>query len=288
MDFALIGVSLQRLICPLCLIFLLQNSPAIGQADSSRQMPSLTIVEPLDQQVGGSFAGSSAQPLLSRGELRLLLLGSAAVLLIAQVDRDIDSEYAIEQEGFPYTGLRPFGKIGRFYDTPGAYVLLGGYAVSAVGYSLITHDRQPARTVAMMLESWGISALATWALKVSLGRHRPYLDDGPYRFDSFNFNGGSARKSFPSGHTSSIFAMMTVAAKRAASPWIKVAAYTFAGSVAVQRVLDREHWASDVLAGAGIGFLAGSMVVRRHSATSPGMRITPLTNGRQVMLAIQF
>ncbi|MDR0907909.1 MAG: phosphatase PAP2 family protein [Rikenellaceae bacterium] len=69
---------------------------------------------------------------------------------------------------------------------------------------------------------------------------------------------GSARNSFPSGHTATAFmgAELLRAEFWDTSPWIGIAGYAVAGAVGYMRVWHNRHWATDVLAGAGIGILS--------------------------------
>ena len=102
-------------------------------------------------------------------------------------------------------------------------------------------------TVRQMWEAYAISAAITLILKISIGHHRPYSNNGPYDFELLDFTLKSSQMSFPSGHTSTAFALMTVLAKRSGSFWVKSAAYILSASVAFQRMQHRKHWASDVL-----------------------------------------
>ncbi len=70
---------------------------------------------------------------------------------------------------------------------------------------------------------------------------------------------GSSRNSFPSGHTATAFLTATLLHKEYGEryPWISAAGYTVAASVGGMRMLNNRHWMSDVLAGAGIGIMAG-------------------------------
>ncbi|HZE85733.1 MAG TPA: phosphatase PAP2 family protein, partial [Puia sp.] len=66
---------------------------------------------------------------------------------------------------------------------------------------------------------------------------------------------GSAYNSFPSGHTAEAFAsaeFMRLEYKDV-SPWYGVAGYAMATTTGLLRLYNNKHWASDVLAGAGIG-----------------------------------
>ena len=69
---------------------------------------------------------------------------------------------------------------------------------------------------------------------------------------------GSNRLSFPSGHTATAFTGAHILFKeyRDASPWIGVAGYAAATTVGAMRILNRKHWFSDVVTGAGIGILS--------------------------------
>ena len=72
---------------------------------------------------------------------------------------------------------------------------------------------------------------------------------------------GSGRGSFPSGHTAWAFMGATMVAYELGdiSPWYAVGAYTLATGIAVERVLDRHHYSTDVMAGAGIGILSANV-----------------------------
>lgn len=76
--------------------------------------------------------------------------------------------------------------------------------------------------------------------------------------------------SFPSGHTAQAFAAATFMAKEYGhkSFWYSIGAYTIATGVGVMRVLNNRHWASDVLAGAGIGILSANLSYLFHKNIS--------------------
>lgn len=68
--------------------------------------------------------------------------------------------------------------------------------------------------------------------------------------------------SFPSGHTSNAFVMATALHLEFKDSNILLAysGYLFATATGVLRVMNNEHWVSDVLAGAGIGMLSTKLV----------------------------
>ena len=84
-------------------------------------------------------------------------------------------------------------------------------------------------------------------LKHALRVERPY--DGVYN-------------SFPSGHTVTAFLGAEILRREYGEeyPAIAVAGYTVAAGIGVMRMYNNRHWASDVLAGAGIGILSASLM----------------------------
>ena len=69
---------------------------------------------------------------------------------------------------------------------------------------------------------------------------------------------GSRRNSFPSGHTATAFVGAELV-RMEYGGWWGVAAYTVAAATGFLRMYNERHWCSDVLAGAGIGFLSAKI-----------------------------
>lgn len=68
---------------------------------------------------------------------------------------------------------------------------------------------------------------------------------------------GSNRRSFPSGHTATAFVGAHILFKeyKETSPWIGMTGYMVAAGTGTLRVLNKKHWVSDVVTGAGVGIL---------------------------------
>ena len=96
--------------------------------------------------------------------------------------------------------------------------------------------------------------------KYLVGREHPYEHHGPY---VFRMGHGT---SFPSGHTSVVFELATIASMNANFWPVTVAAYGAATTVAIQRVQSGNHWASDVLIAAAYGTFVSHTVVKLHRA----------------------
>lgn len=69
---------------------------------------------------------------------------------------------------------------------------------------------------------------------------------------------GSARNSFPSGHTATAFVGAEMLRREYwdVSPWIGIAGYAVAAGTGFFRMYNNRHWLTDVIAGAGIGILS--------------------------------
>lgn len=99
--------------------------------------------------------------------------------------------------------------------------------------------------------------------KILAHRHRPNADtpSKPNQWDGprLDLKDGS----FMSSHTATSFALATVIASYYADKkWVPPLAYTMASLVAVSRIAGHDHWATDVFAGAVIGFTVGKLVYK--------------------------
>jgi hypothetical protein len=77
---------------------------------------------------------------------------------------------------------------------------------------------------------------------------------------------GSAHNSFPSGHTTQAFAAATFLSEEYKDTyrWMPYASYSVASSVGLMRVANNRHYISDVLVGAGLGFLSMKIAYWTH------------------------
>lgn len=102
----------------------------------------------------------------------------------------------------------------------------------------------------------GFAALVSSSLKAGINRVRPskkYPDDIVQRVHS-------GRYSFPSGHTTSAFAMATSLTLSYRKWYVAVPSYIYAGLVGYSRMRLGVHFPSDVLGGMIIGIGSGLLV----------------------------
>jgi membrane-associated phospholipid phosphatase len=185
--------------------------------------------------------------------------------IVAPFDRRITDRARarwLQQNG----GLRHAADAVDFgIGSPGAIVISGGVYVAG----LLAHDR-PLAGVGIDLGEAVVAAGATTELiKVIAGRARPsQRPEDPW---DWGFGRGLSRDgyaSFPSASTTLAFALASAASIDAARAWPRHRAlwpilfYTAATAAAAGRVYRNDHWASDVVAGAGVGTLGGLLATR--------------------------
>ena len=132
---------------------------------------------------------------------------------------------------------------------------------------VIWKNKKAKETSLKGLESYVITFVMTTAIKQFTHRHRPYQDDppNPHKWEGpFSWGGPYGTfgyNSFPSGHSSSVFALATVIGLEYwETKWVPVVSFGLAGFTALYRLAVNDHWASDVLFGSALGFAIGSLV----------------------------
>ncbi|MBL0174340.1 MAG: phosphatase PAP2 family protein [Ignavibacteria bacterium] len=168
-------------------------------------------------------------------------------------------------------------EIGRMWgDLYMPFVLFGGYAI----HSLLTDD-MGSRKIAYEIGQASIYAgIITYLLKWSIGRSRPYVNEGPHAFHSFTSPLGALSKSdyqsLPGGHNVAAFVFSTVLSRNASALWLKILAYVPAALTFVSRVYQDKHWVSDDFAGAAMGYVIATWVVDQHEAEPSPIGVTSL------------
>ena len=151
---------------------------------------------------------------------------------------------------------------GDFWDVPTSYGITPYatiFSLSTYAAGLISGSDDIRTTGRLLCESLIISGTGIIVMRYLAGRVRPYYEKGPWEFRSFQTS--NEFQSFPSGHTSVAFAISTVLAERIDNIWARVGFYSMATLTAYARVLNNQHFLSDVVWGALLGFGAGIYVV---------------------------
>ena len=141
------------------------------------------------------------------------------------------------------------------------------------------------------LQSFIFAEVASAGIKVMTCRMRPLEVNesmsqswlGPFAtFES---------TSFVSGHATRAFALATtVAGFYPEKKWLGVVSYSLATATSIGRVISKEHWTSDVIVGAALGYFIGRGVVKFNEKIGNinSVRIEPIATNYGVGIAVRF
>jgi membrane-associated phospholipid phosphatase len=129
-------------------------------------------------------------------------------------------------------------------------------------YGKYWENKKAERTALLAVESLLVTGLFTSVLKTMVGRQRPHSGEGADIFKGPSIN----KNSFPSGHTSSAFAIATVMANEYEEiPYIAPITYGIATLTGMSRVHEDKHWVSDIFFGAMLGYFTSKTILKLHS-----------------------
>lgn len=179
----------------------------------------------------------------------IILGGVAALVLLDDEIREEVREHRNDTLDRWESRIEPLGR--------GDVTVLGAAIIYVAG---ALWDREPmTETGRTLFEALFFTEVLTKLSKGITGRKDPGPDARASDFFSY---GGSGI--FPSGHTSRAFAVAAVLAERygRGAAWV---AYPLATLVGLFRIESDSHWASDVVAGAALGYAVGKTIARRRA-----------------------
>lgn len=189
-------------------------------------------------------------------------LGAAGLF---PLDRQIASQFqapAVQSNTALNTVAIRFEKM----TSPGAYYAGGGlYLVGKLAGMPRLADLGLHATESVLLAE-GVG----YVLKRTIGRARPYVSSAtdPRDFSFGTGFGTGDRRSLPSGHTYTAFAVASAVTSEM-SAWLPgktwlVAPVMYGGAtmVGLSRMYHNQHWASDIVLGAAVGTFSGLKLVR--------------------------
>jgi len=158
------------------------------------------------------------------------------------------------------------------------------FVAAAFGATMLTHNQKLQDAAFTSLQAVLLAGGISYALKETYGRSRPYDGHDADRFEAYSGN-----TSFPSGHTTAAFALVTPWVYYYPSP-VTYSLFGVASGCALARVAKQHHWPTDVMAGAALGFLTGRFLAKRHQSETGNLLIEPVAsvNGAQLRLTYNF
>lgn len=205
------------------------------------------------------------EPLFDLGDAAIALGFAGVTVALFPVDKSM-AQRLQNENSFASKSINRWANGFDYLALPGVFVLgLGSYA-----WGRLAPHPDMADFGWHTAEAAIVGSAVTEILKVTVGRSRPYVsaDTNPRDFKvGAGFTSG-ARQSFPSGHATIAFAAASAATSEVQRLWPRykwvagTLLYGSASMVGLARMYQNQHWASDVVLGAGIGTFAGLKTVR--------------------------
>lgn len=155
---------------------------------------------------------------------------------------------AWDDEAVAYFAKHPHENFGKIGASLGGGIAVAGLTLGAFSAGRYAHGDNFRATTYDLSQAVIVNQVWTQILKFSVRRERPDLSDN---------------QSFPSGHASNAFCAATVIARH--YPFLSIPSYAVATYIAASRMAANKHKFSDIVAGAGVGYGIGRLVVRRNS-----------------------
>ncbi len=118
----------------------------------------------------------------------------------------------------------------------------------------------------LMWETLGIVQIHHVAQKLMIGRESPYDGDGLGIIHGPSQGYKLFPSGTPSGHTASVFALTTLTMDYFDLLWLDIVGYTLYGYICASVLYNNQHFISDVVWGAPLGYFLGKWVVRHRSS----------------------
>ncbi|MCB9210794.1 MAG: phosphatase PAP2 family protein [Ignavibacteriales bacterium] len=171
---------------------------------------------------------------------------------------------------------------GDFWDAPTyygfvQYANIAAFSTYTVG--LFSGEDEIRKVGRMLIQSLSYSGITVMFIRTLFGRERPYSGEGPWAFTGLSFD--NEIQSFPSGHCTVAFAFSTVLAEYFDTIYSRVFFYGLGSLTAYARILNNQHWFSDILMGSLIGISGGIFVINEENNRESNNKfsISPTFNG---------
>jgi len=223
------------------------------QGQKPRKQPSQSTPMTI-KKVFGNLPGdqkaiwTSPFHLESRDSSWLVPMVSTAGLLIASDQRNMRFERSNS------IAISRSGKVSN-----GGLIALSGVPALMYLWGKFHHSERPRETGLLAAEALMNSLIVDESLKFAFGRERPTITDGQGRFLTEHKD-----PSFPSDHAMLSWTAASVIAHEYPGVMTKILAYGTAAAVSMARVSGRNHFPSDVIAGAAMGWLIGRHTYNTH------------------------
>ncbi len=232
-------------------LFLIASSSTIAQNVLNEiDQDSATTWKLLKYDVNTTWQGvkySFTKPLTWKGKdyvkLGGLLVGTLA---LSAADEEFERFASRNRSGFP----EPIRDFGWYFGSPQNYFLANA---SLYGFGLLTKNKKIRHTSVLIITSSITTGVIQSLSKTAFGRARPSAGLGAHSFDMFSSEGKF--HSFPSGHTILSVTMAHSIAKQFDNLWVKSGIYIIGAIPPVSRIVDGQHWLTDIAFSAALSII---------------------------------
>ena len=234
----------------LCLCWISCAAPSLAAPFPA--VPSPAVPSPAVLSLAQSFQSPITRdgPLLKRGDLWFAAATVASVALATRLDRWAEDEIPENNGGVARGISNGAERLGSpLYVVPALFLV--GAADKLSGRS------DGVASVTRIASGVAAAGLAAGVVKLAVGRARPYQTPG----DQDVLRPFSGYASFPSGHTTLAFGLASAIDSETKARWVPWVVYPLAGLTGWSRIRDDQHWSSDVVAGAALGYWTARKVV---------------------------
>ncbi len=236
----------------------------------------------------GAAVGQPDFPYETKSEADLAVLGSSALLFGLGLWADSESldnrPFILEEiQTLDPLNISKFDRSATSRYSPRAAKLSDIFMYSSVVAPLAltltsTGSKEPLTITAMHLETLLLNGGVTYLMKNLFRRTRPFAYNKDPRIPDSLHLSRTARRSFPSGHTSTAFASMVFLAtvygemnpESESKNWVWAGCLATAGVTGYLRYAAGYHYPTDILAGAALGAFAGWLVPQLHEIDQDG------------------
>ena len=184
--------------------------------------------------------------------------------------------------------------ISQYSDIYGEELFIVPSIALTYGIGAIAKDTRLKNMSLATLQSFIFAEVASAGIKVLTCRERPDANSQQPTANSQSWLGPFATfesTSFVSGHSTRAFALATtVAGFYPEKKWIGIVSYSLATMTSLGRVISKEHWTSDVIVGAALGYFIGRGVVKFNEKIGNinQVKIEPIATNYGVGIAVRF
>lgn len=223
------------------------NIPTSLDGNENQDLSSFLFQKGEDKSVflpiNKDFKFSATKTLVSLGVVGILMVFDEPIMNFIQRNKDAGIMDEIANYG------NHFGQVSGL-----APLVLGSF-----GYGLVFENNKAKNAALSSIGAVILGQLVIETLKSATHRSRPEAGLGPFDFGGFGL--GSDNTSFASGHSAAAWSVASVFAEEFGDEykWAPAAAYGLAALTSYARMNKNKHWASDVVMGALVGYVAGKI-----------------------------